>query len=573
MDRIAAVLEAEYPASNTNVGAVVIPLKDHYVGDVRSGFLLLLGAVCAVLLIACANIANLLLVRSSGRGREIAVRIALGAGRMRLVRQMMTESLLLALAGGVLGAAFARWSFTFLGGLIPDAVAGAVELDMDVRVLVVGLVAALATGVVFGLAPALAASHARPGETLQTTSGRAGIVSSSRRFRDVLVVGEVALTVALLIGAGLLIRSFASVRGLNPGYRPDGVLTVRMDLPASKYGDPAPLSGFYRDVLERVEALPGVESAGFVSFLPLTNRGGSNGFRIEGRPAPEPGSSPDANYRLVTEDYFRTMGIPLKTGRLFDSGDHADAPWVLVINETMARQYWQGEDPIGKRINRSAGQPWLTIVGIVGDVRGMGLEVPVRAQMYRPVYQDLNFSFFSPRNLAIRTAVDPLSLAAAVRDQVWAVDAGQPIAEVRLLGAFLDDEVFQRRTQTLLLGALSVLALVVAAVGLYGVLPYAVSYLTREIGIRMALGAERGTVLGMILRQGMGLAAMGCAIGLGLAYVLGGVMSSMLFGVEATDPMTFLSVPVVLVAVALLASLIPARRATKVDPMVALRYE
>ncbi len=574
MDRIAAALEAEYPDSNTNVGAVVVPLEDHYMGDVRSGFLLLLAAVGAVLLIACANIANLLLVRSSGRSREIAVRAALGAGRARLVGQMLTESLLLALAGGVVGVGFAWWSFQFLGALVPESVTGAIGLEMDLRVLVVGLAVSLATGVVFGIVPALSVSQVRLNETLQSAGGRAGVGSASRRFRDVLVVGEVALTVALLVGAGLLIRSFASVRGVEPGYRPEGVLTLRMDLSRAKYGgQPERLRSFYYDVLERVERLPGVQSAGFVSFLPLTNRGGSRGFRIEGRPAPGPGNRPDANYRLVTPDYFRTMGIPIQRGRGIEDTDRADAAQVVVINETMARQYWPGEDPIGQRIGGFGAASWFTVVGIAGDVRGMGLEAPVRAQLYLPIDQDLNFSFFSPRNLAIRASGDPMTLAGVVQEEIWQVDPNQPIKEVRLLGAFIDDEVFQRRTQTLLLGAFAVLALIVASVGIYGVLSYAVSYLTREIGIRMALGAQRGSVLGMILGQGMLLVGIGCVVGIGLAYALGGVMSSMLFGVEATDPATFVSVPVVLVAVALVASLIPARLATRVDPIVALRWE
>ena len=574
MDRIAAALEAEYPESNTNVGALVVPLEDHYMGDVRSGFLLLLAAVGAVLLIACANIANLLLVRSSGRSREIAVRAALGAGRARLVRQMLTESLLLALAGGVVGLGFAWSSFEFLGALIPESVTGTIGLAMDLRVLMVGLAVSLGTGVVFGIVPALSVSHVRLNATLQSAGGRAGVGSASRRFRDVLVVGEVALTVALLVGAGLLIRSFASVRAVDPGYRPEGVLTLRMDLSTAKYsGQPERLRTFYYDVLERVESLPGVQSAGFVSFLPLTNRGGSRGLRIEGRPAPDPGNRPDANYRLVTPDYFRTMGIPVRRGRGIEDTDRSDAPPVVVINETMARQYWPGEDPIGRRIGGFTGNAWFTIVGIAGDVRGMGLEAPVRAQLYLPVDQDLNFSFFSPRNLAIRASGDPMALAGVVQEEVWQVDPNQPIKEVRLLGAFIDDEVFQRRTQTLLLGAFAVLALIVASVGIYGVLSYAVSYLTREIGIRMALGAQRGSVLGMILGQGMLLVGIGCVVGIVLAYALGGVMSSMLFGVEATDPVTFVSVPALLVVVALVASLIPARRATRVDPIVALRWE
>ena len=573
--RIAARLEQDYPRSNTNVGAYGIGLRTQFVGDVRSGFLLLLAAVGAVLLIACANIANLLLVRSSGRSREVAIRAALGAGRRRLIGQMLTESLVLSMAGGIVGLFFAWGSLTFLSSLLPGMIARSVPIALDLRVLAVGLGVSLATGLVFGLVPALSASGVSLNDTLRV-SGRTGAGSASRRFRDVLVVGEVALTVALLVGAGLLLRSFTEVRSVDPGYRPENVLTVRTDLPSGKYEETARRHAFYREVVERVEALPSVESAGYTSYVPLTNRGGSLGFTIDGRPAPANGEQADANFRAVTRDYIQTIGMTLVAGRGFDSGDHADAVEVAIVNETMARQYWPGEDALGKRYKLggfNSDSPWKTIVGVVADVRQMGLEVPARPEMYIPMEQWPSMRYFNPRDLAVRTSGDPLAMAGAVQAEIWEVDPDQPVAAVQTMGAILDAEVFQRRTQALLIGAFAVLALVVASVGIYGVLSYAVSYLTREIGLRMALGAERGSVLGMILRQGMLLAGVGCVVGIGLAYALGGVMSSMLFGVEATDPMTFVGVPVVLVAVALVASWIPARRATRVDPIVALRWE
>ena len=546
LTRIAARLEQDYPQSNTNVGAYGVPLRTHYVGDVRTGFLLLLGAVGAVLLIACANIANLLLVRSSGRGREIAIRAALGAGRGRLIGQMLTESLVLALAGGIVGLVFAWGSLRFLSALVPANVAGAVPIALDLRVLLVGLGISLATGLVFGLVPALSVSGVQLNDTLRV-GPRTGAGSASRRFRDVLVVGEVALTVALLVGAGLLLRSFTEVRSVDPGYRPENVLTVRTDLPFGKYAETARRHAFYREVIERVEALPGVESVGYTSFVPLTNRGGSLGFTIDGRPEVAPGELADANFRAISRDYIRTIGMTMRAGRGFDERDHANAAEVAIVNETMARQYWLGEDILGKRYKLGgfdSTSPWKTIVGVVGDVRQMGLEVPARPEMYIPMEQWPTAGYFNPRDLAVRATGDPLALAGTVREQIWAVDPDQPVAAVRTMESILDAEVFQRRTQTLLIGAFAALALIVASVGIYGVLSSAVSYMTREIGIRLALGAERGSVLGMILRQGMLLAGVGCVVGIGLAYALGGVMSSMLFGVEARDPVTFVSVSV-----------------------------
>ena len=575
LERIATRLEEDYPRTNTDYGLLAEPIQVQYTGDVRSGFLLLLGAVGAVLLIACANIANLLLVRTSGRGKEIAIRAALGAGRVRLIRQMLTESVLLSVTGGIVGMILARASLVLLSALVPAGIAGAVEVEMDLRVMIVGLAVSLTTGLVFGIVPALSVLRVRLNETLQRTSGRVGTSRASRRLRDVLVVGEVALSVALLVGAGLLLRSFASVRNVDPGYRAENVLTVRTDLSFERYAETRRRHGFYREVLERVAALPGVLSVGYTSFVPLTNGGGSLGFTIEGRPESPDGHNPDANFRSIS-GYIPTMKIRLLAGRIFDGRDRADGTDVAIVNETMAGRFWAGEDPIGKRFKiggfRST-EAWKTIVGVVGDVRQMGLEVPARPEMYIPMEQFPSSGFFNPRDLVIRTAGAPLALAASVREQVWAVDPNQPISYVRSMEEILDGEVFERRTETLLLGGFSLLALIVASVGLYGVLSYAVSHMKKEIGIRMALGAEQGAVLGMVLRQGMTLAAIGCGVGLALAYVLGGVMSSMLFGVEATDPLTFVSVPLVLVSVALVASLIPARRATKIDPIVALRYE
>jgi putative ABC transport system permease protein len=570
MAQIAARLARAYPESNERVGATVIPLRDEIVGDLRPALLVLLAAVGCVLLIACANIANILLSRAVARRREIAVRLALGARRGRVVRQLLTESVLLAVAGGALGLALAAWSFDFLGRLVPRGSGGA-ALALDGRVLVFTAAVAVVTGVVFGLAPALSVSRQDLAAQLKS-GGRAGADLSTGRLRGALVVAEVALAFTLLTAAGLILQAFVRVRGLDPGFRPEHVLTARTLLPSPRYDDPARRLAFYDGVLERVRLLPGVVSAGYTTWLPLTNRGGTSGFTIEGRPPPAPGEVTDANFREVTPDYLGTMGIALRAGRLIDARDVAGAPPVVVVNEAFTRQFFPGDEALGRRIRRGDGAPWTTIVGVVADVRQMGLERGARSEMYVPVAQ-LADDIYPPRDLAVRVAGDPMALAEPLRKAVWQVDPQQPVAHVRPMTALLDEEVASRGVQASLLGAFALLALVLAALGLYGVLSYAVAQRRREIGIRMALGAPARAVVRMVVGHGLRLVAIGLALGVALALAATRALAALLYGVSATDPATYAGVAAALAVVAAAASWLPARQAARLDPSITLQAE
>ncbi|HEY0004368.1 MAG TPA: ABC transporter permease [Pyrinomonadaceae bacterium] len=573
MNTIAARLQQQYPEQNTDLGAVVTPLHEYFAGDIKPALLILLGAVGFVLLIACANVANLLLARAAVRQKEISIRIALGASRWRLIRQFLTESILLAALGGVVGLLLSLWGVSLLKSFIPENISQARAITIDAKVLVFTLLVSLLTGLVFGLAPATQASNFNLNETLKEGGRDSAAGSRGNRIRALLVIAEVAVSLILLIGAGLLINSFLRLRSVDPGFRADKLLTMQVALPEQKYPDHARRTVFYTELLRRVEALPGVKSAAVTTNLPLYRQGNSIGIFIEGRPDPPPAQVPIVVTRVISPRYFSTMGIQLLQGRSISEQDRVDSPAVAVISETMARKYWPGEDPIGKRISPGKAETpedWITIIGVVKDVRQFELSATPKPQMYLSYTQA---AFFEPRDLVISTDAEPLSLAATVRRAVWEIDKDQPVSDIRTMEEILSESVARQRFSMLLLGIFAALALALAAVGIYGVMSYSVAQRTREIGIRMALGAQRSDVLKLAVGAGLKLVLIGVAIGLLASFVLTRVMSSLLFGVSATDPATFVIISLVLISVALLASYIPARRATKVDPMIALRYE
>ena len=556
------------------LGAVVLSLREQLVGNARGSLIVLLVAVAFVLLIACANVAGLLLARAVSRRREIALRVALGAGRGRVVRQLLTESLLLASVAGVLGSVLAYWSFTFLQGLVPEEMALSTPLQLDTRILAFTLLISIVTGIIFGLVPALQSANIDLNEALKQGSTR---TTSTGRLRNTMIVFEVALSVVLLVGAGLLIQTLFQLFRQYSVLDPDKVLTMRTILPREKYKELPQRDNFYQQVLQRVEHLPGVVSAGYSTSVPLAWKGGTSGFYPEGIKSPIPGMAYDANHRQVSVNYLQTMKIPLRQGRYFDNRDSAQSMPVAVINETMARQYWPGENALGRRFKLGDPDekelPWVEIVGIVGDVRQMGLDDPVKAEMYFPYQQIAHSIWYIPRDLVIRTAGDTSGLVGSVRQIIREVDPDQPVSNIATMAEVLGTEAAQRRMGMIMLVGFAALALLLASLGIYGVLAYFVTQHTSEIGVRQALGATPRNILMLVLKKGMGLTLLGVAIGLVASFALTRLMSSLLFGVKASDPLTFVAVPLVLALVALLACLIPARRATKIDPLVALRYE
>jgi putative ABC transport system permease protein len=574
MNTIARRLEREYPASNTGAGVNLVSLHEAVVSDVQPTLLVLLGAVGFMLLIVCANIANMLLARAVMREKEIAIRTALGAGRRRIVRQLLTENLLLALLGGVVGLLLALWGLDLLLLLNPGTIPRLEETSIDTQVLGFALGISLLTGIVFGSVPAMRVSSPDLNETLKE-GGRRPAGASRHRLRSFLVLSEVALTLVLLIGAGLMINSFLRLQSIDPGFNPDNLLTMRVDLPGSKYAALHQRSMFYEQVLRNVESLPGVRSAGVISRLPLASQGGSVGLTIEGQLAPRAGEEQGANYRVISPSYFRTMGTPLLKGRDFSEQDTREAPRVVMINQAMARRYWPDKDPIGKRLKLgrvSSNNPWLTVVGVVGDLRQFELSTKPRPEIYLP-YAQLHMFWAAPRALVVRTASDPMGVVAVVRGEIWAVDEDQPVSNIMSMEQVISESVAKPRLYSVLMGLFGAVALVLAAIGIYGVISYTVSQRTHEIGIRMALGAQPRDIFRLVVGQGMGLVLIGVGIGLAASLALTRFLESMLFGVSATDPATFAGVTLLLAAVALLACYIPARRATKVDPLIALRYE
>jgi putative ABC transport system permease protein len=572
LETITSRLRAQYPDSNNKRFDRVVSLQTHLVGDSSRALLLLLGAVGFVLLIACANVANLLLARAASRRKEMAVRVALGATRARLVRQLLVESVLLALAGGAAGLLLGWWGLDLMKGLLPADFPRVADVGVDPRVLGFTLLVSCATGIVFGLAPALQFTkpdvHAALKESARGSTGdaRAG------RLRGLLIVSEVALSLVLLVGAGLLFRSFLHLQSVEPGFRTERVLTFRLTPSGSNFREDAQYSNFYRDVAERVRAIPGVEAVGVINTLPLV-KGPTTGFRVEGRPPIRPDQMPSVNYRSVSSDYFRAAGIPVLRGRAPGESDTPASPLVLAVNDSLARRDFPGEDPLGKRISfgvRPDGSPlWFQIVGVVADVRSLELHSEPSPEIYTSYLQDP----FAGMSYVVRSSVEPEGLAPAVREAVRGVDRAQPVAEVRTMDQLVGESVAGPRFNSLLLGVFAGLALALAAAGIYGVMSYTVTQRTHEIGIRIALGARARDVVGFVVRGGMALASAGVCVGLVAALALTRLAAGLLYGVSATDPLTFAAVSAVLLCVALLACLVPARRAARVDPMVALRHE
>jgi putative ABC transport system permease protein len=566
-------LAAQYPADNKNRNTVLIPLHEHIVGDSRQSLLILFAAVSLVLLIACANYANLLLARAAERDREFVIRAALGAGRWRLIRQLLTESVLVSLAGGALAMVLAIWGTSLLVAMKPDNLPRLGEIGVDLRVLGFTFGVSLLTGILFGLLPAWAASRGVVNDALKEGGRSATAGGARQRLRSTFVVVELAVALILLIGAGLLVKTFSVLRSVEPGFKPDHLLTMRVELPEARYKEVDKQTRFRTQTLEAVNSLPGVKAA-MVSELPLSGDSLNHDFVIDGRPPIASGDEPSLETRSVIGDYFSAMGIPLKAGRDFASQDFIEkAPLVGIANDAMVRQYFPNEDPLGKRIRwaRDRQIEWITIVGVVGDVKHFGLDLPEEPGLYSPYTQAPPWKRWT--SLVVRTQSDPASMAGAVKQQVWKIDPQLPLTKVETMDEVASGSFAARRFNMLLLVIFAGLALLLAAVGIYGVMSYAVTQRTQEIGIRMALGARAIDVLRLIIRNGMTLILIGVVIGLAGAFALTRLLATLLFGVGPTDKLTFATVSAVLIFVALLACYIPARRATKVDPLVALRYE
>ena len=567
LELLAAQLARQYPDSNLGWGVTMSPILDYSVRDVRPILYTLLGAVGCVLLIACANIANLLLARATARHRELSIRTALGASRARLVRQLLTESILLGLAGGAAGVLVARWGLDLLLTLAPSTLPRTNDIHLDASVLIFSLALSALTGVIFGIAPALLAAHTDVQEGLK--QGARGSTDGRGRLRGALVVVEVAFALVLLGGAGLLARSFMRLTHVDPGFVPEHATVLRLALPEKKYEKSEQQLAFADALLSRLRALPGIQAAGLTHSLPLISDW-VLGFKIEGRPEVRPADLPSTNYYSVTPDYFPAMGIRLIRGRLFNQHDDARAPRVAIINETLARQFFPNEDPIGKRILVTNGPDvWRQIVGIVGDIKQYGVDKETTSQTYEPYAQ---YPFRS-LNVVLRTSDSGSVLAGALRPAVYAIDKDQPVGAIQPLEEILGATIAKQRFAMLLLVIFSSVALVIAAVGIYGVMAYSVVQRTGEFGIRMALGAQRSDVLRLVLSYAGKLVSLGLVIGLGATFAASRLMGSMLFQTNAHDPLTFSLTTLLLAAVAIAACLLPAHRATRVNPIEALRTE
>jgi Acidobacterial duplicated orphan permease len=571
MESITARLREQYPESNNNRFDRVVSLHTHLVGDTSTILWLLLGAVCFVLLIACANVANLMLVRATSRQKEIAIRTALGASRLRIIRQLLTESIILALAGGALGLLLALWGVDLLTRLLPKDFPRLESINLDFAVLGFTLFVSLITGIIFGFAPAWQVSRIDVQESLKDNArGSTGV---RNRLRSLFVVAEVALSLVLLVGAGLLFRSFLELQSVNTGFNAQQVLTMRLSPSGTNFREDPQYIAFYQQVEERLRAIPGVEAVGAINTLPLA-KGPTFAFRVEGQPPLPVDQWPAANYRNVSPEYFRALNIPILQGRSFDNRDQASAPPVAIINQATADQDFAGENPVGKRINfgstDSNRQPiWFEIVGVVANVRSLELQEAPAPEVYLAESQDA----FASMSFVMRTTVEPAILTAAVRQAVQEVDKAQPVSDIRTMENIVSDAVTQPRFNLILLGIFGGIALLLSASGIYGVMAYTVSQRTHEIGIRMALGARAGDVLRMVMGQGLRLTVIGISCGLLASLLLTRYLSSLLFGISATDALTFAVVALFLAGVALVACFVPARRAAKTDPMVALRYE
>src|SRR5215813_5516268 len=566
---IAARIEQQFPDTNTKVGATLVPLREFLVGPVKTQVLALLVAVGFVLLIACANVANLLLARSATREKEVAIRASLGAGRRRIARQLLSESLLLAVIGGAVGLLLSYWLVDLLVSFSPQGTPRLDEIDIDRRALGYTIGVTVLTGLLFGSAPVWQLFKADLNQSLRDSGKGLHGARSGRRVLSALVVAETALALTLLVGAGLLIRSFIRLQRVDPGFNPRNVLAAVVTLPQAVYPERPQIAPFYNQLLERIRTLPGVQSAAAVSSLPLAGNDSDADFVIEGRPAPQPDQRPVAWISSVSQDYFRTMGMRLVAGREFNERDNENSPKVVIISEATARRHFPNENPVGKRIGNGRPDGWREIVGVTADVKHFGLNQDARVSMFFPDSQQPARRMF----IVARTAADPLSLSSALRGAVAAMDKNLAVSNISAMEEITAQSIGQERFTLLLLGLFSALALLLAVAGIYGVMSYAVAQRTHEIGIRVALGAQSLDVLKMVVAQGMALVLAGVGIGLVAALALTRFIKGLLFGVSSTDPMTFAGVAALLALVALVACYVPARRASKVDPMVALRCE
>jgi len=575
INSIAGRLAKDYRDINDGLESHVIPLHDQVTGDIRFALFVLLGAVALVLLIACANVANLLLAKATSRQKEIAIRTALGATRMRLLRQLLTESLLLGLLGGSLGLLFAIIGAKTLVAFVSVTVPRLKDFGFDSKALLFTLLIALVTSVIFGLAPAIDASKPDLNSALKEGGRGSGGGSGRNLLRNILVVAEIALAVVLVTASGLMFRSLVRLQSVNPGFDPHNLITLEIELPDTKYHAKDQQIQFQKQLLERITAIPGVKQAGVVDTLPFGGSAFNSSFTIDGRPVGPATGTPRAFYHVVSPTYFLAMGIPLRRGDQFTDRDTADTPGVAIINEAAARKYWaDGDDPVGKQIKRGRPEsknPWLKVIGIAGSAGQLSLREDALPEIYMPYLQNTRTTF----TLVVRTSSDARTLAAAVRKEVWAADKDLPVSSMKLMEELISssDSVSQPRFFALLLTVFAALALILAAVGVYGVMAYSVTLRTRDIGIRMALGAQRGDIFKHVIGQALILALIGLTIGLALAVTSSWYIQSLLYGVTNFDPLTLAATAGILLIVALLASYLPARKATKVDPMVALRYE
>ena len=565
---VANRLAAAYPQENTGRGARVDSFRELIVREVRPALWLLFAAVGVILLIGCANLANLLLARGLDRHREVAVRAALGASRWRLIRELLTETTLISVMGGVLGIFLAYWG---LYGLLklPQNFVNAQDANLDLRVLLFALGISVLTGWLFGLAPALQFAKPELQSFLKEGARGSGAGAQWNRLRGGFVIAQVALSLVLLVSAGLLIRSFDKLLRVNVGFKPEQLLSLEYRLPRTKYKEVPAQWAFHRQVMDRIQEVPGVQSVALVRGLPFSGNGGTTAITLPDREAPPKGREPEVMVNTATPNYFETIGIPFIKGRLFDDHDQPNTPPVVIINQTMARRFWANEDPIGKQVRSVQDGTMATVIGVVGDAKHFWLEETQQSQMYGAYSQQPGFF----ATVVIRTRVEPLSLSEQVRQALWRVDADQPMWKIRTVEFLVNRSVADRKFLLALMGLFAALALILTMIGLYGVISYLVKQRTQEIGIRIALGAQMRDILQMVLKQGMVLVLTGVALGLATAWLTTRLIARLLYQVSATDPLTFAGIATFLILVALLACYLPARRATKVDPLVALRYE
>ena len=570
LDAIAARQARTHPGTNDQRGVTLVPLRDQIVGDVRAPLWVVAAAVFLVLLIGCANVANLMLVRAASRRRELAVRAALGADRFRLVRQLVVEGLVLAGAGGALGLALAVWLTRVLARVAAPYIPRIADAGVDAATLIVMAAVSVGAGIFFSIAPAVSASRTDVRDALQDGARQAGAGRAARRFRSAIVIGEIAVACTLVIGAGLVLRSFRQLMDVSPGFRPAGVLTADIELPETRYPDAAHINTFYDQLRTRIAAIGGVESVGFTNALPMSGGGPTTWLTIEHRPRPA-GEPPEVNYRVASDDFFRAMGVPVVAGRAFSGADTPTSLLTVIVNRTLADRFFPGASPLGTRIRIGPNpkSPWRTIVGVVGDMHQMGPDVPPSPELYMPLVQDT----FSDLSVVVRTAGDPLAIAGSLRAVVASLDPQLPVIEMQTLDAKVGERVASRRLLMVLLGGFAALALGLASIGIYGVMAYAVAQRTREIGVRMALGARRGDILRRVLGDGGRLAVAGLGLGIAVSLVATRALRGVLFGVTPTDPATYVAVAAGMLAVAILACYLPARRAAGVDPLSAIRAE